>query len=162
MYVNVSTKYRNIMCITRKHCLNAKLICAVIHKSKIDQTIISAPSVQQTSTSKRQYTCLRSFLQPQCIFGVFSICSSKCIPPYHYWSVRRQGLWSWQPGLPDLGLDQQPVWGRMDLYEGWFCCRSPPLYILLSHTGLSYREPNFGGSQGMSHCFFAITEVMRL
>lgn len=45
-------------------------------------------------------------------FPLWCLCSSKFIFPSHYWSAGRQGLWSWQPSLSDLGVDQEPVWAQ--------------------------------------------------
>lgn len=119
-------------------------------------------AIAQTITFKTAAYTFRSW-QPDCLFGVFSICGLKFISPYHYWSARRQGLWWWQPGLSDLGADQQPVWAQG---PGWIYFRADSrVCIPLSHAELSHQE---AASEWDIVCFFSfpvvlwITEVMRL
>lgn len=88
---------------------------------------------------KIHYTCLWTFLQSNHLCGgSICICSPKFILPYHYWSAGRQGLWSWQPGLSDLGAVQQPVWAQgawvdLQVYEGCCSCWSTPAPSSVSH-----------------------------
>lgn len=92
--------------------------------------------------------------------GVVSICSSKFIFSYLYWSARRQGLWSWQSGLSDLGVDQQPIWAQG---PGW-------IYIAgcASMLGFPIRSLILEASGEWDTVFFfvvvvfVITKIMRL
>lgn len=91
--------------------------------------------------------------------GVVSICRSKFIFSYLYWSARRQGLWSWQSGLSDLGVDQQPIWAQG---PGW-------IYIsgCGSMLGFPIRSFILEASGEWDAVFFVavvfvITKIMRL
>lgn len=133
-------------------------LLVILSMNKVDQIIITAVSVQFFHCNIQKFSIrLWSSLQPECLFGVFSVCSWKFISSYHHWSARRQGPRSWQPSLSDLGVDQQPVWAQE---PGWIYIRTvaaadPPLRVPLSQTALSYQELNFGGSQGMRHSPFS-------
>lgn len=157
-------KKHNTSSHTRDHHFKSDLshsfqpsLAVILSMNKVGQILITAFSVGYLHSSPQKFS-IHAFgflcnLNASLVSSVFE--AQNVFPPITI-DLQEDKARSWQPGLSDLGVDQQRVWAQD---PGWIYMRAVAAAVLSlclppSQTGLSYQELNFGGSQGMRHFFF--------